>query len=155
MLTASGYSSVVSNKMDFGEAKASNYKMDVFQFFVHLMPVCKHTTLPFWIQATWLLFGTFLAGWLGFHRAGYKYYKLGRYNDPDPPVVGNIQPDPKANFHDPPTMQADTFPSKTGKSDAFALFAHKGACCLCNPDPQQHPSWPSMPISMAVKLFQL
>ena len=28
-----GYSSVVSNKMDFGEAKASNHKMDVFQFF--------------------------------------------------------------------------------------------------------------------------
>ena len=27
--------------MDFGEAKASNHKMDVFQFFVHLMPVCK------------------------------------------------------------------------------------------------------------------
>ena len=30
---STGYSSVVSNKMDFGEAKASNHKMDVFQFF--------------------------------------------------------------------------------------------------------------------------
>ena len=33
VLKASAYSSVVSNKMDFGEAKASNHKMDVFQFF--------------------------------------------------------------------------------------------------------------------------
>ena len=37
---STGYSSVVSNKMDFGEVKASNHKMDVF---VHWMPVCKHT----------------------------------------------------------------------------------------------------------------
>ena len=33
VLTASGYSSVVSNKMDFGEVKASNHKMDVFCAF--------------------------------------------------------------------------------------------------------------------------
>ena len=41
---STGYSSVVSNKMDFGEAKASNHKMDVFQFFVHLMPVKAHNS---------------------------------------------------------------------------------------------------------------
>ena len=29
--------------------------------------------LPCWIQATWLLFGTFLAGWLGLHWAGYNW----------------------------------------------------------------------------------